>query len=64
VARRLGCVAVVTNHQIMDSALMATLQSQGLQGLCYTVNNAADAQRLLALGVMGVITDAVDRFVP
>ena len=64
VALRLGCVAVVTNHQIMDSALMATLQSQGLQGLCYTVNEAADAQRLLALGVMGLITDAVDRFVP
>jgi len=64
VARRLGCVAVVTNHRIMDSALMATLHSQGWQGLCYTVNEAADAQRLLALGVVGIITDAVDRFAP
>ncbi|MBC7730151.1 MAG: glycerophosphodiester phosphodiesterase, partial [Microbacteriaceae bacterium] len=30
----------------------------------YTVNEARDAQRLLALGIDGLITDAVDRFSP
>lgn len=64
VAQKLGCVAVVTNHRLMDAALMASLAGNGLRGLCYTVNDAAEAQRLLALGVAGVITDAVDRLGP
>lgn len=64
VATALGCVAVVTNHQIMDDTLLADLRARGLRGLCYTVNEPADAQRLLALGIDGLITDAVDRFAP
>ena len=63
-ARSLGCVAVVTNHRLMDGALMANLQAAGLRALCYTVNDVADARRLVALGVHGLITDAVDRFAP
>ena len=61
-AQRLGCVAVITNHALMDAALMATLQAHQLRGMCYTVNEAGEAQRLLTLGVHGIITDAVDRF--
>ncbi|MCP5271718.1 MAG: glycerophosphodiester phosphodiesterase [Burkholderiaceae bacterium] len=64
VARALGCVAVVTNHRIMDAALRSRLRRRGLRALCYTVNEPADAQRLLALGIDGLITDAVDRFAP
>ena len=64
VAQALGCVAVVANHQVMDAALMAQLRASGRRGLCYTVNDAADVQRLLALGIAGIITDAVDRFSP
>lgn len=60
----LGCVAVVTNHRLMDAALMAQLQRAGLRALCYTVNDAAEARRLTALGVHGLITDAVDWFMP
>ena len=60
----LACVAVVTNHKLMDAALMAQLRSSGLRGLCYTVNELADVQRLLGLGIDGIITDAVDRFSP
>ncbi len=63
-AQALGCVAVVTNFRVMDAGLLATLHAQRLHGLCYTVNDAADAQRLLALGVAGIITDAVDHFAP
>lgn len=63
-AQRLGCVAVVTNYKLMDAALLATLQANGLRGMCYTVNDAADARRLLAVGVHGIITDAVDLFKP
>ena len=60
----LGCVAVVTHHALMDSALCAQLQAGGRRALVYTVNEPVDAQRLLALGIDGLITDALDRFAP
>ena len=60
----LGCVAVVTNHKLMDAAVIAELHAAGLRALVYTVNDAATAQRLLALGIDGIITDAVDQFAP
>ncbi len=64
VAQTLGCMAVVTNHKIMDEALMGQLRQAGLRAACYTVNEPADVKRLMALGVDGIITDAVDRFTP
>ena len=63
-AQQLACVAVVSNHRLMDAALLSQLHDAGLRALCYTVNEVADAQRLLALGIDGLITDAVDRFPP
>jgi glycerophosphoryl diester phosphodiesterase len=64
VAKALGCVAVITNHQLMDAALIGRLHAEGWRALCYTVNEPADAERLLALGIDGLVTDAVDRFAP
>jgi len=64
VARALDVVACVTNHKIMDGELHAQLQAAGLRALVYTVNDAGEAQRLLTLGIAGIITDAVDRFAP
>jgi glycerophosphoryl diester phosphodiesterase len=64
IARALGCVACVTNHRLMDEALIARLHGAGLRALVYTVNESAEAKRLLALGIDGIITDAVDRFSP
>lgn len=64
VARELGCVGVVTNHRLMDAALIEPLHDAGLKALVYTVNDAAEARRLRALGIDGIITDAVDRFAP
>ncbi len=63
-AQSLGCVAVVTNHPLMDAAVIARLHGAGLSALVYTVNDDATAQRLLALGIDGIITDAVDHFSP
>jgi glycerophosphoryl diester phosphodiesterase len=54
----------VTNHKIMDDELHAQLQAAGLRALVYTVNDSAEAQRLLTLGIAGIITDAVDQFSP
>ncbi len=63
-ARTLGCVAVVTNHAVLDSAVIDAVHAAGLRAMTYTVNEAAVASRLLALGIDGLITDAVDRFSP
>ena len=64
VARQLGCAGVVTNHKLMDAALIGQLHDSGLRALVYTVNETEDAQRLLHIGIDGIITDAVDRFSP
>ena len=64
VAEALGCVAVVSKHTLMDDELLARLHGAGMRALCYTVNEPEDALRLLALGIDGLITDAVDRFSP
>ena len=61
-ALALGCVAVVTATALMDALLMARLRKAKLRALTYTVNEPAEAQRLLMLRIDGVITDAVDRF--
>ena len=63
-AQALACVAVVTHHRVMCAEVIGQLHHAGLRGLCYTVNDDAEAQRLLQLGVDGIITDAVDRFAP
>jgi glycerophosphoryl diester phosphodiesterase len=63
-AAQLGCVAIVTNHKLMDAALVVRARQAGWLAMVYTVNEADDAKRLLALGVDGLITDAVDRFAP
>jgi len=60
----LGCVAVVSKHSLMDAALIDQLHAAGQRALCFTVNDPAEARRLLALGIDGLITDAVDRFSP
>ena len=63
-AKALGCVAVVTAYPLMDAAVLATLHGAGMRGLCYTVNDPAEAARLTRIGIDAIITDAVDRFSP
>ncbi len=60
----LQCSALITQHRLMDAALVQALHAQGLKALVYTVNERPDARRLLDIGVDGLITDAVDRFAP
>ena len=63
-ANALGCAAVVMDHALMDAAVLASLRVAGLHGVCYTVNDPAEAAQLVAIGVDALITDAVDRFAP
>jgi len=63
-ATRLGCQAIVCNHVIWNTETVATAKAAGFRLLSYTVNDAAEVQRLLDLGTDGVITDRVDSFSP
>ena len=60
----LGCVAVICNHSLWDSARVQKAHSAGLRALSYTVNDEAAARRLMELGTDGIITDRVDVFSP
>lgn len=61
---KLGCQAIVCKHTLWDSSSMTQAKSAGFKTLSYTVNDEAEAQRLLALGADGIITDRVDLFKP
>ena len=63
-AASLGCVAIITNHQLMDPALIAQIHAVGRRALVYTVNDAARARELIALHIDGIVTDAVETFSP
>ncbi len=63
-ATGLGCAAVVCNHALWDAATVARVHGAGLRTLSYTVNDDWAAERLIALGTDGIITDRVDLFSP
>ncbi len=52
------------HEPLIDAALVRRLHAAGLRVLAFTVNDPERAGTLLDLGVDGLITDAVDRFVP
>ena len=57
-AASLDCVAIITNHTLMDAALLAQIHAAGRRALVYTVNDARRAAD--RLGIDGIVTDAVD----
>ena len=63
-AQSLGCKAIVCNHVLWDAATVQLAHQAGLKCLSYTVNDEWAAQRLMALGTDGIITDRVDLFAP
>ncbi len=63
-ALALDCTAVVCNHALWDVATVARVNAAGLRTLSYTVNDEWAAERLIALGTDGVITDRIDVFSP
>ena len=63
-ATRLGCKAIVCNHQLWSAESVTLAKAAGFRLLSYTVNDDKEAQRLLNLGTDGLITDRVDHFRP
>ncbi len=64
VAAQLACVAVICNQRRLDADIAAQARSVAKRLLVYTVNEPEDVARVQALGVDGMITDAVDRYPP
>jgi len=63
-ALTLDCRAIVCNHALWDRSSVTQAHSAGFRTLSYTVNDEWAAQRLIALGTDGIITDRVDLFSP
>jgi glycerophosphoryl diester phosphodiesterase len=63
-AESLGCVAIITNHKLMGRDLLQQIHGDGRRALVYTVNEAERAQELIALGIDGIVTDAVNSLGP
>lgn len=63
-ALHLGCQALVLEHTLWDAPVVQHTTCAGLHCMTYTVNDAHTAQRLMALGIEGIITDRVDFFNP
>jgi glycerophosphoryl diester phosphodiesterase len=63
-AASLECVAIITNHTLMNADLLRQIHGAGWRAGVYTVNDEARAHELIALGIDGIVTDAVDRLGP
>ena len=58
----LQCQALVCQYRLWDASSVASARAHGLRCLSYTVNDPEPAARLLALGLDGLITDALEQF--
>ena len=63
-ASALGVVAVVAHHPLWTGERLAWAQQLGWRTLAYTVNDSADADRLRAWGMDGLISDRIDLLGP
>jgi glycerophosphoryl diester phosphodiesterase len=63
-AAALQCQAIVCNHTLWNAETVAQAKVRGFRTLSYTVNDAAEAERLIDLGTDALITDRVDLFSP
>jgi glycerophosphoryl diester phosphodiesterase len=62
--RELQCVALHCNYKHLSREMASQVRAAGYALLVYTVNEPADAQRLLGWGVDCIVTDALDRVKP
>lgn len=64
VAQQVDAQAVVCLHTLWTADTVAEVHQAGMRALSYTVNESAEAQRLMTLGTDGIVTDRVDQFRP
>lgn len=59
--RPLGVQTIVTSAEFISADLVASAHQAGLEIIVYTVNYPDDIQRVIALGVDGIVTNYPDR---
>jgi glycerophosphoryl diester phosphodiesterase len=59
----LGAVTLHCSATCLDPLRLAEARAASIPVLCYTVNRPEEAKKLLAAGVSGMFTDALDFFV-
>lgn len=62
--RAMGCFSLHCEHSAATQSLLNDATAAGCPILCYTVNRAKTARRLLSLGVSGIVTDRLDLISP
>ena len=62
--QRLGCIALHCNFKSLTEELAAEIHAAGYSILLWTVNEPAEARRLLKMGADCLVTDALDRIAP
>ncbi len=60
-AKPLGVQTIVTSAEFINAELVASAHQLGLEIIVYTVNFPDDIQRVIALGVDGIVTNYPDR---
>lgn len=63
-AKRLACVSIHCNHKRLTAETAAAVKAAGYALLCWTVNDAESARRMLAWGADCLVTDALREIVP
>ena len=64
ILKQLGCKAVHLNYRHLNGKLAAEIHEAGYAILLWTVNDVAEARRLLSIGANCLVTDALDRIGP
>ena len=63
-AVKLDCAIVTCDHTLWNADNVAKVKAAGMRCGSYTVNDAAEAQRLFDLGIDCIYTDRLDLFSP
>jgi glycerophosphoryl diester phosphodiesterase len=64
ILKQLGCRAVHLNYKHLNGKLAADIHEAGYAILLWTVNDVAEARRLLSIGADCLVTDALDSIGP
>jgi glycerophosphoryl diester phosphodiesterase len=64
ILKQLGCRAVHCNYKSLTGKLAADIHEAGYGILVWTVNDVAEARRLLSIGANCLVTDSLDRIGP
>jgi len=60
----LDCIALDACYKVLNADIIGAARRAGYKVLTWTANDSASVKDLMAWGVDGIITDAIDRIAP